>query len=64
MSLTNEIQASACNNKKSLANSNGVKGKKRKVARNLTSQQLTNRFNYTNEEGVAFFQMHNSGRQT
>jgi hypothetical protein len=31
------------------------KGRKRKIARNLTSQLLTSRFNYTNEEGVAFF---------
>jgi hypothetical protein len=47
-----------------LASSNGVKGKKRKVARNLTSQQLTGRFNYTNKKGVALFQMYNSSRQT
>jgi hypothetical protein len=37
---------------------------KRKVARNLTSQQLTDRFNNTNKKRVAFFKMHNLGRQT
>jgi hypothetical protein len=31
------------------------KGKMRKVARDFTSQQLTSRFNHTNEEGVALF---------
>jgi hypothetical protein len=64
MCLTNKVQASACNNEKLLATNNGVKRKKRKVARNLTSQHLTDRFNNTNKKGVAFFKMHNFGRQT
>jgi hypothetical protein len=36
-----------------LASSIGVKRKKRKIAGNLTSQQLTSRFDDTNEKGVA-----------
>jgi hypothetical protein len=50
--------------KKILTNNSGVKGKKRKAARNLTSQHLTNRLNDTNKKGVAFFEMHDSGHQT
>jgi hypothetical protein len=35
-----------------LSRSIGVKRKKKKVAGNLTSQQLTSRFNDTEEKGV------------
>jgi hypothetical protein len=31
----------------------GIKRKKKKVAGNLTSQQLTSRFDDTNEKGIA-----------
>jgi hypothetical protein len=64
MCLANEVQASACDNEKSLVANNEVKGKKKKVARNLTSQNLTDRFNNANKKGVAFFKMYNLGRQT
>jgi hypothetical protein len=40
------------------------KRKKRKAARNLTSQHLTGRLNDTNKKGVAFFKMHDFGHQT
>jgi hypothetical protein len=42
-----------------LASSIGVKRKKKKVARNLTSQQLTSIFDDTDEKGVALLQMYN-----
>jgi hypothetical protein len=37
---------------------------KRKAARNLTSQHLTDRLDNTNKKGVAFFEMHDFGHQT
>jgi hypothetical protein len=49
---------------KILTHNSGVKGKKRKAARNLTSQHLIDILNDTNKKGVAFFKMHDSGHQT
>jgi hypothetical protein len=47
-----------------LASSIGVKRKKRKVAGNLTLQELTSRFDNTYEKGVALLQIYNSSHQT
>jgi hypothetical protein len=37
--------------------------KKKRAARNLTSQHLTDGLNDTNKKGVAFFKMHDFGHQ-
>jgi hypothetical protein len=44
--------------------SSTVKIKRKRAARNLTSQHLTDGLNDTNKKGVAFFKMHDSGHQT
>jgi hypothetical protein len=50
--------------KKISTHSSIVKIKRKRAARNLTSQHLTDRLNDTNKKGVAFFKMHDSGYQT